>query len=120
MGPSLVVTRCSSGTITNTTSPVSPLSQLRYLRGELSDHCQPPLMSRSFRPIQSVELYPVNRPGANRARGVESVSQPQLSPQLVTPLNLGQAEQTGSGNAHSAISPALDEGCTARLAESHH
>lgn len=34
----------------------SPLSQLRYFKGELSDHCQPPLVSRSFRPIQSVEL----------------------------------------------------------------
>ena len=34
----------------------SPLSQLRYFRGELSDHCQPPLVSRSLRPIHSVEL----------------------------------------------------------------
>lgn len=61
-----------SGPITTTTSPVSPLSQLRYLRGELSDHCQPPLMSRSFSPIQSVELYPVNRPGANTEKKNQS------------------------------------------------
>lgn len=115
MGPSLVVTGCSSGPITTTTSPVSPLSQLRYFRGELSDHCQPLLMSRSFSPIQSVELYPVSSPG-----GAESVPQAQTSPQLVTPSNLGQAEQTGSGNARSAASSAPDEECTARLPESHH
>lgn len=82
MGPSLVVTECSSGPITNTISPVSPLSQLRYLRGELSDHCQPPLMSRSFSPIQSVELYPVNRPGANTAGGQNQTPKPSSVPRL--------------------------------------
>lgn len=86
----LVITGCSSSPITTTTSPVSPFSQLRYLRGELSDHCQPPLMSRSFRPIQSVELYPVNRPGANTASGAESVPQPSSVPSLSPPQTWGK------------------------------
>lgn len=39
-----------------------PVSQFRYLRGAESAHCQPPLRSKSLRPIHRVALYPVSKP----------------------------------------------------------
>ncbi len=39
-----------------------PVSQFRYLRGAESAHCQPPLRSKSLRPIHRAALYPVSKP----------------------------------------------------------